>query len=138
MTKKIVEKLEKYARTYEEAHLQSKELEQVKKENRKNAGDALEQMSVDKYEVDQVRDKALRVQKIIRKTVKYDDVKLLKLLKVKGKDVFKRAVSLSVNQNVIDELYNEGVLSYDEIQECVDEIAETSSIDIRRVKVDLK
>jgi len=140
MKEKLIE-LEESALKYENAHGRVKTLEQAKKVARTGVADILEQLELDKYDLlNTVNEegKIIRVQNITKKSIQYDNDKLLQLLKEKGKDTFKRAVILSVDQSVLDELYNEGTLTYDELNGCVDKINESTITDIRRVKADLK
>jgi len=140
MKQKLIE-LEEQALGYERAHQRAKEFESTKSLARGNVGKILEQLELDKYDLlDTVNEegKIIRVQTITKKSIQYDNDKLLQLLKEKGKDTFKRAVILSVDQTVLDDLYNEGIITYDELNDCVAKINESTSTDIRRVKADLK
>ncbi len=133
--------LQENAIEYERAHERVREYENIKKDARGNVSTVLKLLNLDKHDLlDTVNEqgKILRTQLITKKSISYDNEKLLKLLKEKGKDTFKRAVVLSVDQSVLDDLYNEGILSYDELNDCVDKINETVITDIRRVKADLK
>ncbi len=133
--------LQENAIEYERAHERVREYENIKKDARGNVSTVLKLLDLDKHDLlDTVNEqgKYLRTQLITKKSISYDNEKLLKLLKEKGKDTFKRAVVLSVDQSALDDLYNEGILSYDELNDCVDKINETVITDIRRVKADLK
>lgn len=139
--KENLEQLKESALSYEKAHEQGKLLDNIKKESRNSVNRMLLDLGYDKHDLlDTVNEdgKILRVQNITKKSIKYDNDKLLQLLKDKGKDVFKRAVILSVDQSVLDDLYNERLISYDELNDCVDKINESTTTDIRRVKADLK
>ena len=125
---------------HETVHNQIKELDAVKSTCKNNISELLTFLGVDKQDFpsELVDGKMLRTQFIFKKQIQYDDDKLLKLLKSKDKIVFKRAVILSVDYKELDALYNEGVLTYDEIQDCVTGIKETKAVDVRRVKATIK
>ena len=136
---RIFKELESWAKSYEQAHLASKEIDAQKKQARTEVGKRMDEAGWEpdqKYDFDVQDGKALRVQKIQKRSVKYDEDKMLKLLKGKGKDAFKKAVKISIDQAEIENLYNSGVLSFEELEGCVDAINETELVDIRRVKAD--
>jgi hypothetical protein len=140
MKEQLIE-LTEQAITYEHAHESAKGFDIVKSKARGNVSAILNSLGIEKHDLlDTVNEqgKYLRTQLITKKSIIYDNEKLLQLLKEKGKDTFKRAVVLSVDQTVLDDLYNEGIISYDELNDCVDKINETVITDIRRVKADLK
>lgn len=127
------ERLHEIAVRYEASHIQQKEFDEVKRECRDEAKDILSNLNLDVVDIED-GDSILRVQNIHKKSIQYNQEDLIKLLRSKGKNVAKQALKVVVDNEALDTLYNEGKISYDEIQQCVDKISDRTELRIQRVK----
>jgi len=124
--------LEKYANLYENLVSKIKSMQEKQKEYRSVCTEVLDAIKTDVADVLPVDDTVLRVQRITKHTINYDEKALYELAKKKG--IAGKIFNLKVDSSALDDAYNEGLLTYDEIQSCVKDVDERKELRIQRVK----
>lgn len=130
--------LQKDAFKYEDLREQSKIINSQIAALKSKIFKTLNLLKKNSVDVDKKAEKPLRIQKVIRKKLIYNERKLRDLVSHKNKKYLRTAFKVVIDELGIDELYNEGILTYEELENCVDEIRERISISILRIKADSK
>lgn len=132
--KPSIKTLQEAAFKYENLRKQSKSINSQIIILRSKIFKTLNFLKKNSIDIDKKAEKPLRIQKIIKKKLIYNENILREVIRKKNKKYLRTAFKVVIDELGIDELYNEGILTYDELIGCVDEIKESVSISILRVK----
>jgi hypothetical protein len=132
-TKKQIENL---ALKYEQINQKKKDFDNELSEIKEELKSLLRKQKSDLVEVDEKAQKPLRIQIVNKTSIIYDEDKLKTILKPKGKDIFKKAFKVVLDTNGLEDLYNNGDVTVDEIRSTIDTTKTSSYIMVKRVKRD--
>jgi len=134
--KEIKKMVEKEALVYEKYNIKISELEEVKKDAKANIIKLLAKLKLDSVDLDKKAEQLLRVQMVHKKKIDYDVGKI----EIIGKkyDVVDLIIKKIVDEKELDNAYNEGIISFKEIEKCVNKVVDSSYLLIKRVKKEIK
>ncbi len=115
--KVLIEEIRKYVIRYREAQIQQEAFECEKSECRNEIERIFDQLGIDSVDV-KYNDTTIRAQRYISQSVKYDAKKLLPILKEKG--IHKKVIKLIVDNKELENAYNDGLISFDDIKDAAD------------------
>lgn len=137
-SKEIKKEIQTLALTYEKVNTEIAELENKKNVLKNKIQKLLQKSKIDSIDLDRKSEKLLRIQLVHKKKINYDVFKLEKICEQKGEDVIDLVIKKIVDEKGLDTAYNEGLLSYKEIEKCIQEIKDSSYLLIKRVKKEIK
>lgn len=134
--KEIKKEIQELALHYEKVNNKVGILENMKNEDKSRIMKLLGKLKLDSVDLDKKAEQILRVQVVHKKKIEYDEIKAQKLGVKKGVEdlIIKRVV----DENGLDKAYNDGILSFEDIEKLVKEIKESSYLLVKRVKKENK
>jgi hypothetical protein len=133
--KKVIKQLEKLGLQYEDITTKEKILASEKELLKQNINVLLADINENTVDVDRSSEKPLRIQQIINTSIIYNITKLKDLIKGKGKEAYRTAFEVKLNNTGLEQLFSTGVINQKEIKTCISEIAKSKPyIKITRVK----
>jgi hypothetical protein len=134
-SKKILKALESLGLQYEDLLTQEKVLGAKKSAVKEEINGILQEIKENTVDVDRDAEKPLRIKQIINTSIVYNVSKLKKLIKTKGKEAYRTAFEVKLNNAGLEELFSTGVVNQKEIKKCIDKIAQSKPyIKVQRVK----